>query len=291
MEQLNLQKLIGDISPLYNLYKQTSRKISGVKALQIMWEIGGLLKKTIEVSNIAPHNLYRKIYGKAEGQEDITQKSYITREFLGRSYRIRNIFKNKEDIQKKLPNLKSFIPFREAMPFFDNEKYILRGGEKEKLLSLLNSDLNPTLILNKIKLLQSEKIGRKNPRDQKLSELQPQKEIFINFYNYLFNLIKNNNYEFVKKEFTNVDISILIKISSNTSALAQEGVKYIEIPPKSTLNTQWVTYINMLNSLSIQVDAKERRRFRRLISPERIVRLAEMIQAVTSEVSFKNFVK
>jgi hypothetical protein len=290
MEQLNLQKLIEDISPLYNSYKQTSRNISGVKALQIMWEIGDLLKKTIEVSNIAPHNLYRKIYGKAEGQEDITQKSYITREFLGRSYRIRNIFKNKEYIQKDLPNLKNFIPFREAMPFFDNEKYILRGGEKEKLLSLLNSDLSPTLILNKIKLLQSEKIGRKNPRDQKLGELQPQKEIFINFYNYLFNLIKNNDFEFVEKEFTGVDISILIKISSNTSALAQEGVKYIEIP-ESNLNTQWVAYINMLNSLSTQVDAKERRRFRRLISPERIVRLAEMIQAVTSEASFKNFRK
>jgi len=290
MEQLDLQKLIEDISPLYNSYKQTSRNIGGVKALQIMWEIGDLLRKTIEVSNIAPHNLYRKIYGKAEGQEDITQKSYITREFLGRSYRIRKIFKNKEDIQKDLPNLKTFIPFREAMPFFDNEKYILRGGEKEKLLSLLNSDSSPTLILNKIKLLQSEKIGRKNPRDQKLGELQPQKEIFINFYNYLFNLIKNNSYEFIEKFFADVDISILIKISSNTSALAQEGVKYIEIP-EFNLSTQWVNYINMLNSLSTQVDAKERRRFRRLISPERIVRLAEMIQAVTSEASFKNFKK
>jgi len=165
MEQLNLQELIKNISPLYNSYKQTSRNINGVNALQIMWDIGDFLKKTIEMSNIAPHNLYRKIYGKAEGQEYITQKSYITREFLGRSYRIRNIFKNKKDIQKILPNLKSFISFREAMPFFDNEKYILRGEEKEKLLYLLNSNSSSTLILNKIKLLQSEKIGRKNPRD------------------------------------------------------------------------------------------------------------------------------
>ncbi|MCX6751412.1 MAG: hypothetical protein NT161_01440 [Candidatus Nomurabacteria bacterium] len=290
MEQLNIQKLIDGISPLYNSYKQTSRNISGTKALQIMWEIGDLLKKAIEVSGVAPHNLYRQIYGKAEGKENITQKSYITREFLGRSYRIRNIFKNKENIQKDLPNLKSFISFREAMPFFDNEKYILKGEEKEKLLSLLNSDLSPTSVLDKIKLLQSEKIGRKNPRNQKLDELQPQKEIFINFYNYLFYLIKNNDYESVKKEFKDVDISILKTISSNTSALAQEGVKYIEIP-ESTLDTQWITYLNILNSFSTQINAKERRRFRRLIPPERIVKLAEMIQALTSEDSFKNFKK
>lgn len=288
--ELDIQKLIKDITPLYNSYKESNRTISGANALEIMWEIGDLLKKILEISNIPPHNLYRKIYGKAEGQKDITQKSYITREFLGRSYRIRNIFKNKQDIQKDLPNLKSFITFREAMPFFDNKKYILTGGEKEKLLSLLNSDLSPTLILNKVKLLQSEKIGIKNPRDQKLGELQPQKEIFINFYNYLFNLIKNNNYEFIKKEFADVDVSVLKKVSSNTSALAQEGVTYAEIP-ESNLGTQWLSYIHMLNNLSAQMDAKERRRFRRLIPPERIVKLAEMTQALTSEDSFKNFKK
>jgi hypothetical protein len=288
MEQLNIQKLIDGISPLYNSYKQTSRNIGGTKALQIMWEIGDLLKKAIEVSGVAPHNLYRQIYGKAEGKENITQKSYITREFLGRSYRIRNIFKNKENIQKDLPSLKSFIFFREAMPFFDNGKYILRGEEKEKLLSLLNSDLSPTSILDKIKLLQKEKIGIKNPRDQKLSELHPQKEIFINFYNYLFNLIKNNDYDSIKKEIVKIDDLILLILSSNTSALAQEGFQYKEIP-EYNFDTQWETYVSILNRLSRQVDAKERRRFRRLISPERIVKLAEMIQALASEESFKNY--
>lgn len=290
MEQLNLQKLIEDISPLYNSYKQTSRNIGGVKALQIMWEIGDLLKKTIEVSNIVPHNLYRKIYGKAEGQKDITQKSYITREFLGRSFRIRNIFKNKEDIQKDLPNLKRFRLFSQTMPFIDNPKYIFKGKEKKDLFNLLNSDKSYKEIITKVYRLQKEKIGIQNPRDQKLNELEPQKQIFINFYNYLFNLIKNNTYEDLKKEISSFDNSIIIKLSSNTSALSQEGLQYKEIP-ETNLNNQWGLYINMLNRLSKQVDAKERRRFRRLISPERIVKLAEMVQAIASEISFKNFKK
>lgn len=290
MEPINLQKLISEISPFYNLYKQSSRNIIGTEALQIMWDIGDLLKKEIEVSGIAPHNLYRKIYGKAEGQKDITQKSYITREFLGRAYRIRNIFGKKEDIKKILPNLKNFISFREAMPFFDNEKYLLKGQEREKMLNILNSDESSNLILKKIKLLQAEKIGKKNPRNQKLNEIEPKKEVFITFYNYLFTLIKNNDYEYIKKEISDIDDSIISKLSSNTSALAQEGFKYIDIP-ESLPKDQWNNYVEFLNYFSKQNDAKERRRFRRLISPERIVRLAEMLQSVTSENSLKGFKK
>lgn len=285
MEPINLQKLISEISPLYNTYKQSSRSILGTEALQIMWDIGDLLKKEIEISTMAPHNLYRKIYGKAEGQDDIIQKSYITREFLGRAYRIRNIFEKKEDIKKILPNLKNFISFREAMPFFDNEKYLLKGEERERLLFILNSNESPNSILKKVKLLQAEKIGKKNPRNQKLNEIEPKKEIFINFYNYLFNLIKNNSYEHIKKELPDIDNSIINKLSSNTSALAQEGFKYVDIS-ESLLNGQWNNYIEFLNYFSKQNDAKERRRLRRLISPERIVRLAEMLQALNSEQSF-----
>lgn len=288
MEQLNLQELIKNIAPLYNSYKQTSRSISGVNALLVMWEVGDLLKKTIEESKIAPHNLYRKIYGKAEGQENITQKSYITRDFLSRSYRVRNIFENKSEIKKYLPNLKRFRLFSQAMPFIDNPKYSFEGKEKNDLFNLLNSDKSYKEIITKVYRLQKEKIGIQNPRDQKLNELEPQKQIFINFYNYLFNLIKNNTYEDLKKEISSFDSSIIIKLSSNTSALSQEGLRFLEIP-KILFNLQWSNYIGFLNNFSRQTNAKERRRFRRLISPERIVKLAEMLQAITSETSFKNF--
>lgn len=288
MEQLSVQKLIKEISPLYNSYKQSSRNISGVDALHVMWDIGDLLKKKIELHKIAPHNLYRKIYGKGEGQNDIIQKSYITREFLGRAYRIRNIFKHSEDIIKDLPDLKNFLSFREAMPFFDNEKYVLKGEEMKNLLSILNSNESPSSILKKVKSLQDEKIRRKNPRNQKLNELQPQKETFLAFYNYLFNLTKNDSYESIKKEIASIDNSVIRILSSNTSALAQEGLMYLKIP-ESLIDNRWNSYVGFLTHFSSQIDAKERRRLRRLISPGQIVKLAEMLQAITSETSFKNF--
>lgn len=288
MERLNLQKLIGDITPLYNSYKESSKTIDGASALHIMWLTGDLLMREIENSGVAPHNLYRKIYGKGEGSKDIVQKSYITREFLSRAYRIRKIFRLEKDIERDLPYLKSFILFREAMPFFDNDKYALKGKEKEELLNLLNCKLSASLILKKIKILQKEKIGKKNPRNQKLGEVEPQKEVFINFYNFLFSLIKNNNdYASVKNEIKAFHKS-LPDLSSNTSALAEEGFLFTEVP-EFPLGTEWRFYSEILRELSKKVDAKERRRFRRLVSPERIVRLAEMIHALSSEASFKNF--
>lgn len=290
MERINLQELIKEISPLYNSYKNSSKNISGLEALYIMWDIGDILKLKINELNIAPHNLYRKIYGKAEGQNDITQKSYITREFLGRAYRIRNIFKDKESIKKELPNLKNFISFREAMPFFDNVKYILKGEEMKNLLNILNSKESPTSILKKIRILQSEKIGKKNSRNQKLDELQPQKDAFIVFYNYLYNLIKNSSYEEFKKQTQFYDSLLISKLSLNTGALVQEGLVYVDIQ-EDIFDDHWIPYIKLLKYFSNQTDAKERRRFRRLISPERIAKLAEMLNAVTSDSSFKIFKK
>ncbi|MCK4918197.1 MAG: hypothetical protein KAS02_00210 [Candidatus Pacebacteria bacterium] len=289
MEQINLQKLIKQISPLYNSYKESKGNINGTEALFIMWEIGELLKKKIEEFGIAPHNLYRKIYGKAEGKEDIIQRSYITREFLGRAYRIRNIFENKNDIEKDFPNLKKFILFREAMPFFDNKKYMFKGRDREDLLTILNSNESSDLIFKRIKLLQKEKIGIKNSRNQKLIELQPQKEIFITFYNYVFNLIKDNNYRDTReKVLPLINNSLISKLSSNTSALAQEGLVYKNID-EEIFDDYWISYSKLLKGFSEQMDAKERRRFRRLISPERIIKLADMLQVITSEKLFVNF--
>lgn len=128
---MNINQLINDITPLYNKYKSTSKILSGNESLKIMWDIGDFLNQFINRHNIAPHKLYREVYGKSEGKENISRNTWITREFQGRCYRIYNIFSSERDIDQIFPTLKSFTLFREAMPFFDNEKYILKGKKRE----------------------------------------------------------------------------------------------------------------------------------------------------------------
>ncbi len=288
MEQVNITKVIREITPLYNLYKKSNREISGTEALVIMWGIGDILKKAIEISGVPPHNLYRKIYGKSEGSVNIVQNSYITREFLGRAYRIRSMFKDLNEVKRILPSLSSFILFREAMPFFDNKNYKLIGKEREDLLRLLNSSQKNTVIMRRIKELQAKKIGIKNPRNQKLNELEGEKQVFITFYNYLYNLIKNStDYKSFQKDAVITD-SLLSRLSAVTSCLAQEGLLSPDIPQEG-FSDQSIAYVGLLRRLIVQKDPKERRRFRRLIQPTRIIKLAEMLQGVSSEGSFDRY--
>jgi len=285
---MSINILIQQITPLYNKYRNNKNNISGTEALEIMWDIGDILKKYIEQNNIAPHNLFWSVYGNAEGTKNIEKKSYITREFQNRCHRIRRIFNSKEQIRKNLPYLKSFTTFREAMPFFDNVKYKLRGKERENLLVLLNSNQQPKKILEKIKVLQNGKIGIKNPRTQRLHEVEREKQIFINFYNFIYKIIRLEDYKFCLYEIANIDTDYIKTLSINTSALSQEGLKVFDFDIQNDLKAPWKEYSEMIKNLTTQKDPKKRRRFRRLIPIEKIVKLSDMLYGLTSEEIYKN---
>lgn len=285
---MSINVLIQQITPLYNEYRSNKSNLSGTKALKIMWEIGDLLKGYIEQNNIAPHNLFWSIYGNAEGKKNIEQKSYITREFQNRCHRIRRIFVAKEQIKQDFPHLESFTTFREAMPFLDDGKYKLKGKEREQLLVLLNSNQQPQRILGKIKVLQKNKIGRKNPRTQRLFEVEKEKQEFINFYNYIYRLIKAGDYKLCDKEIKKTKLDFINILSKNVSALSQEGLKVYDFSIPKGLQEPWQSFSEAIKNLTTQKDPRNRRRFRRLIPPERIVRLADMLYGLLSEDNYNS---
>ena len=288
---MKLDLLIKNITPLYNNYRTNKADLSGVEALIIMWDIGDFIKEYLSKIDIAPHALYRQIYGKSEGKDNIAKRSYITREFLGRCYRIRNLFISKHKLKETFPNLKYFIAFREAMPFFDNKKYKLSEEDHKALLALLNSNESRKNILLKIDKLQKSNINyRPNTRKQKLEELDNEKQIFIDFYNYIFKLVSRDNYEDILEELKNKKISedCLRLLAKNTEALSGEGLKFYEMD-NCEHNDLWNDYRVVIDELVNQPDAKQRRRFRRVISPARIARLSEMLFALLSKDIFTNF--
>lgn len=276
---MDIHFLIEAITPLYNQYKKQGKTISGTNALEIMWEIGDILKNFVKNNNIAPHNLYRLVYGKSEGTENIDQKSYISREFQGRCYRIREIFFSKDQIKKDLPNLKNFNSFREAMPFFDNKKYKLYGNEKDELLRLLNSSKSRSFVMHTVRKLQKEKIGTTNPRTQRLKDLEKEKEIFISFYNLIYKLL-NEPAESVIAQLKKGYILVLAK---NTNALSQDGLKFFDFEVEVS-DSLWGKYSEMMKEFINQKSAVKMRRFRKIISPQRIVQLADMLYKLTKQI-------
>ena len=277
-----MNNLIKNITPLYNKYRDNRSNITGTEAIEIMWDIGELLREYIDLEGLAPHALFWSIYGNAEGKKNIEKKSYITREFQGRCYRIRKIFIQKETIKKELPNLKSFTAFREAMPFFDNENYKLEGKDKQNLLTLLNSSQSTKKILERVHILQKEKINITNPRTQRLSDIEEEKKVFIDFYNFIFKTIKSADYTHCINELEGIDNNYIRLLSKNVSALSQEGLKFFDMTIPSHLKVPWKDFSEFILSLLKQTDPKMRRRFRRVIPAERIVKLADMLHALLS---------
>ena len=128
----NYTKVIDAIAPLYNNFKTLKHQLKGHSVIEIMWDIGDILAYYIDQNNIPPNTLFRMIYGKSESKNNIEQKSYISREFQSRCFRIRRMFKERSEIKEMFPNLKNVTPFREAMPFFDNPDFILKDKEKKE---------------------------------------------------------------------------------------------------------------------------------------------------------------
>lgn len=287
-----MNNLIKDITPLYNKYKQEKGNLTGSEALKIMWEIGDHLKSYIDDNDVAPHNLYRQIYGKSEGKTNVEQQSYITREFLGRSFRIRNIFASKIEIDQKQKGLIDFTSFREAMPFFDNPVYSLNENEYKKLLELLNSSIKSSVIIDKLDKWKKSINNITNSRSQKLGELENEKDLFVSFYNLIYKSLSLQTHGQALELIGISDLDYLIILSKNISATAQEGVLKYKMKDLQIDVEISNSFILMLIKLLSKEDEKERRRFRRIIPPERMIRLSEMIYTLTSETQYqKNKIK
>ena len=285
---MEINQLITNLTPLYNEYRKNRDTAVPVEQIILMWKIGDVLKKFLAENDIAPHALYRQIYGKSESTSNVSQRSYITREFLGRSYRIRGMFKSQKEIRDTFPNLTSLSHFREAMPFFDNPKYKLVDTDKKELIVVLNSQKPNGFKTEYVADLQKKKIGKKNSRTQRLNELQSEKETFIRFYNDVYTAIKNTSYEEALKKLEVPPSEFIKALAQNTGALSADGLKMYEMEVPATMNTLWQEYADLVSLLISKENPIERRRFRRLIPADRLVRLSEMLYALTDEQSFNN---
>ena len=283
-------KIIGEITPLYNQYANNKNDLSGADSLKIMWDIGEIINDYIEKLNIPPHRLYREIYGKSEGNENIAQISYITREFQGRCVRIRKIFNTHQEIDKLFPSLVSFTCFREAMPFFDNQKYLFKGKDRDELLKLLNSKQKPSQVIKALKKIQAKHIGIKNSRDQRLVEVNDLKEKFIDVYNSIYKLLKLEDYKSVKKDIRVSDEVIIYFYQKVRVLLSEENIQPKKIKLEK-LSGPFLVLNELLNKLYRKTKATERNRFRRLVPVDRISSLSKMIYALSNENLYSNFFK
>ena len=282
MPMTNNMHIISEITPFYVKYKDIKEK-DPIQSIVLMWQIGEILNRYIISTGLKPHTLFRDLYGKSETSTNTQQKSYIAREFQGRCYRVYHIFKNIEEIQSNLKGLKSVTVFREAMPFFDNEKYKM---DRQSLYALLTDPRkNNNTVFNEIKQLQTTLIGKKNPRTQKLAEMDDEINCFKEFYQYILSFIKIKDFSAATKKFgaeTNLNKQQIRELAKNTEQLALSNVQHTAIAFSSD-STSVAEYIKTIEALLSPKNIKKLRRFKRLINSKYVLLLTDMLNSLVDE--------
>jgi hypothetical protein len=295
MKPMNNEKLIKKeifnlievITPYNNRYRDliNDRK-SGTEVLILMWNVGEKIQSFVDKFQIKPHNLYWRIYGKAEG----LKTSYITRDFLSYCLRIRKYFPTIEDIQLKFPHLQKYSLFREAFPVLENSKFKLSQNEEIEIIQILNSRTDPKKIKDIIKNIKSDRIGIKNTRTQKLSEMKHITDNFVIIYNEIYKIIKTNDQVLLTKARENMTKDFLIILSQAVSALTQENLYIPRLENDQEIPNQWELFVKNLRHL-LESSIETRNRFRRLVSPRKLFDLADMLGAVATDQGVSNYRK
>lgn len=287
---MQLQELIKKIIPFYNFHRKNQANLTGTEALENIWEVGDLLKNYLEVhTEVAPRTLYHQIYGKSEKTADIAQKSYITRDFLDRAYRVRRIFSTKKSIREVFPTLQRYRLFYKSMPFLDEGRYKMNEADRKKLVQLLNSAKTYNQIITELEGLRKKRIGLRIPRDSKLGELEGEKLVFIKIYNQVFHWLKESKLSELRSTYPFLkNVEFIKLLSQNTGALSSDSLKMLPFNLPELIEGDWLIFAEMISRFELQKDAKVRRRFRRLIPPEKMVRLSEMLYTLSDERSFNS---
>jgi len=278
-----ITQLIEEITPLNNKYREGIKSnLSGTEIIKIMWDVGEILFK-LGIKKI--HSIAWKIYGKERG----IRRSYITRDFLSYCFRIRKFFKSKSEIDEEYPFLQRYSLFREAFPLLENAKYALDRKEREALINLLNSQQPFQTMKKKIVKMKREKIRIYNDRRQRLSEMAPMKDNFIEIYKDLSALIQDNDLSTVKIFREKMGDDLLSQISQLCLSFTQEGLLFPEIDQNQIekLEVKWKLLCNNLIRLS-NSDIETRNRFRRLIPISKIMEVAEILNGFRTDDGYLN---
>jgi hypothetical protein len=143
--------------------------------------------------------------------------------------------------------------------------------------------------LRRIRLLQKTRIGRSNPRTQRLGEWEEARDTFIEAYNAVYDLIRMNDFNKIHNILEGINNETLQNISAILGALVSEDIIVPEIIVNGKEPKPFGQLAQVLIRLFADTKMTERNRFRRLVPVERISKLSSMIFALTSEEAYRNY--
>jgi len=248
-------QLIRELAPLNNAYRKAVKEgMHGKEVLKILWDAGEVIcSKNID----HVHNIAWKIYGRSDSK----RRSYLTRDYIAYCWRVRRYFKERSDIDRDFPTLKTHKAFKEALPLLTNPKYNLSNAEKDGVHALLNKeDLKATEIFDQLAKLKKNKLPITNPRTQRLHELEDTRHVF----DLAFSMAKSENPGLTKKQAD--------YLSGLWLALVGEERSFPTKRPTGQMPDPWKEVVQVAEALLKEKNVEDRNRFRRVVKPEELLR-------------------
>ncbi len=287
MKKINLNLLIDEITKANNVYRNTSQ--APINRVLALWDLGDvLLKHKVD----KPHSYGWKIQNQTIG--------VIKRMTIARAYRIRQIWPERDYIKKTFGGIKGTSIFIESLPILDSNGRMYKSLSKKAIDELIKNMniLSSTHFKKYIKNFKAKygqgRIGEKNDRERYLKDYINIQNCFLNFYKQLQKLILKNKFEDIDELKKQIPLEARKAFSNFCLALTSKKniifYKHFSIISKTKI-FEFQNMFNFFKELLEDSNDIRRARLRRVILPELLVEMSDMLNSIISKEKIKSYQK
>lgn len=287
MKKINLNILIDDITKSNNVYRDTNQ--APINKILALWDLGDvLLKHKVD----KPHSYGWKIQEQTIG--------IIKRMTIARAYRIRQIWPERVYIEKTFGGIKGTSIFIESLPVLDSNGQMYKSLSKKaidefiKNMNILSSTHFNKYIRNFKAKYGQGRIGENNDRERYLKDYVNIQNYFLTFYKQLQKLILENKFDGIDELKTKISLEERKAFSNFCLALTSKKNIIFYKPFLISSKTKIINFQNIFNFFKeLLEDSNDirRARLRRVVPPELLVEMSDMLNSIISKEKIKSYQK
>jgi len=287
MREINLNLLIDAITKSNNVYRDTNQ--APINRVLALWDLGDvLIKHKVD----KPHTYGWRIQDQTNG--------LIKRMTIARAYRIRQIWPERDYIEKTFGGIKGVSVFIESLPILDSNGAMYKSLSKKLIDELIKyMNILPAVQFTKyIKNFKAKhkqgRIGENNNRERYLKDYVNIQNCFLTFYKQLQKLILENKFDGIDELQRKIPLEERKSFSNFCLALTSKKNIIFYKPFPISSKTKMFDFQNMFNFFKkLLEDSNDirRARLRRVVPPELLIEMSDMLNSIVSKERIINYQK
>jgi hypothetical protein len=285
MKEINLSLLIDAITKSNNVYRDANQ--APINRILALWDLGDVLLK-YKVDK--PHSYGWKIQDQTKG--------LIKRMTIARAYRSRQIWLERNYVKKTFSEIKGLSVFIESLPILDPSGAMYKSLSKkliDELIKYMNilSAVQFTKYIKNFKAKHKQgRVGENNDRERYLKDYVNIQNYFLTFYKQLQKLILEDKFDSIDELKSKIPLEERKAFSNFCLALTSKKNIIFYKPFPISSKTKMLDFQNMFyffKELLEDSNDIRRARLRRVVAPELLVEMSDMLNSIISREKILNY--